>query len=137
MQNDSSQFKHGVVRVVSAIPFGKVMSYGQVALYLGLPRAARQVGWSLSKMGDAEDLAWWRVVNNQGRISIKGSQYTAEEQRALLIQEGVFIEDDFTLDIEKYRYLPEEELLKKWGLDTFYIETVSKKLPYSSFFPGR
>ena len=43
-----SKFKDGVIKVVNLIPYGKIVSYGQVALYLGLPRAARQVGWVLN-----------------------------------------------------------------------------------------
>ena len=66
-----SKFKEKVIEVVSLIPFGKVVSYGQVALYIGIPRAARQVGWMLNRMEGDVQIPWWRVVNNQGRISIK------------------------------------------------------------------
>ncbi len=82
------------------------MSYGQVALYVGAPRAAREVGWVLNKLTDIS-VPWWRVVNNKGRISIKGSQYSAMEQKALLMREGVKIRADLTFEIEKYRFKPE------------------------------
>src|SRR3990167_6767614 len=98
-----SKFKDGVVKVVSIVPYGKVVSYGQVALYIGIPRAARQVGWTLNMMEDIENIPWWRVVNNQGRISIKNSKYSAIDQRSFLGHEGIKIGDDFTFDVEKYR----------------------------------
>ena len=51
------------------IPYGRVVSYGQVAAYVGVPRGARQVGWTLRRLEDI-DIPWWRVINNEGRISI-------------------------------------------------------------------
>ena len=102
-----STFKNLVIDIVRKIPRGKVVSYGQVALYAGVPRAARQVGWILSRMEEKNPVPWWRVVNNAGRVSIKGSMYSANEQRALLESEGVDVGDDLMFDIEKYRYTPD------------------------------
>jgi methylated-DNA-protein-cysteine methyltransferase-like protein len=130
-----TKFKNSVVRVVNTVPFGKVVSYGQVALYLGIPRAAQQVGWTLNRLEGVESLPWWRVVSNQGRISIKGSRYSAEDQRRLLVKEGVEVNEDLAFDIEKYRYIPDSSMLEELGLDPFYISSISKKLPYSSYFP--
>ena len=48
---------------------------------------------------------WWRVLNNKGIVSIKGNwTATKELQRSLLIKEGVKVGEDYTLDIEKYRW---------------------------------
>lgn len=102
-------FKQSVLEQVKQIPYGKVASYGQIALYAGSPRAARQVGWILNKMEESEtSLPWWRVVNNSGRISIKGSAYTAIDQKLRLENEGIKIDNDFTFDIKKYRWLKEQ-----------------------------
>ena len=82
-------------------------SYGQVAAACRHPRAARQVGGILRGL-DIKDgkIPWWRVVNNQGVISIKGNwTATKELQRDLLIKEGVKVGKDFILDINKYRWL--------------------------------
>ena len=125
-----SQFKKVVVKVVSMIPKGRVVSYGQVALYVGVPRAARQVGWILNGLGGKTPVPWWRVVNNTGRISIKGSRYSANEQRDFLLNEGVKVERDFTFDIEKYRFVPDDAFIKKLELDAGYLEAVSDKIPY-------
>lgn len=115
------QFKEKVIKAVQLVPFGKVASYGQVALIAGVPRAARQVGWILRGLEEDVDsgkipLPWWRIVNNAGRISIKGCKYhDAQMQKELLEQEGVEISDKFEFEIEKYRYRPTIEEMKAFG----------------------
>lgn len=104
-------FFEKVYMVVRGIPVGHVMSYGQIALFLDMPRAAREVGWALSMIKPGDTVPWWRVVNGKGRISIKG-KYSAEEQRQFLIQEGIKVSNDFTFDIEKYRFVPSNKNLK-------------------------
>jgi methylated-DNA-protein-cysteine methyltransferase-like protein len=123
-----SKFTQRVIDVVSKIPRGRVVSYGQVAMYVGVPRAARQVGWILNRMTDVS-MPWWRVINNKGRISIKGSQYSADEQRRLLLKEGIDVKDDLTLDMEKYRFRPDGEFINKLQLDSGYLNTILKKIP--------
>lgn len=107
-----SAFQQAVLRVVQAIPHGKVMSYGQVATCVGAPRAARQVGWTMRSLDGAPDFPWWRVLNKSGRITIKGNLLSnARLQKELLEAEGVEVSDDFALDIRKYRFMPSHDLL--------------------------
>ena len=129
-----SIFKEKVHEVVKMIPVGKVVSYGQIACYVGTPRVAREVGWILNGLGEITNVPWWRVVNNSGRISIKGSSYSAEDQRRLLEKEGIKVNSDFTFDIEKYRFKADDNFLKKLSLDPFYIDMISSKLKFESFF---
>lgn len=131
----SSPFKEKVIEIVKKIPAGKVVSYGQVACYIGAPRAAREVGWILNGI-DTEKMQvpWWRVVNNSGRISIKGSEFSADDQKILLEKDGIEINSDFTFDIEKYRFKADEKFIKKLNLDPFYIDSISSKLSFRSFF---
>lgn len=99
-------FTTHVLEVVRKIPKGKVMSYGQVAAACGNPRAARAVGWTLRRLSLAEEtnIPWWRVINNQGVISIRGHWLPAHEiQRDLLRRDGVSVSEDFTVDLKKYR----------------------------------
>ncbi len=98
-------FQERVLACVCEVPYGKVVSYGQIAAAIGSPRAARQVGWILRSMETSAQMPWWRVINNAGRISIKGNLINdAARQRACLQSEGVAVAEDFTLDIEHYRY---------------------------------
>jgi methylated-DNA-protein-cysteine methyltransferase-like protein len=100
-----TEFQRSLLNVVRQIPPGRVMSYGQVALYMGLPRAARQVGWALRSLEGTPDFPWWRVVNNAGRITIRGNYINSREiQRRLLEDDGIEISDSFQFDIERYRF---------------------------------
>lgn len=119
-------FKDKVIQIVRMIPVGKVASYGQVSLYCGLPRAAREVGWTLK--ATEEDLPWWRVVNNSGRISIDGN-WNADKptQKKLLEGEGVIVNEDFTFDIKEYRWKISEEEVKKLQLPDEIIDRIIEK----------
>lgn len=96
-----SFFDH-VYRVVALIPRGRVATYGQIAAYLGNPRAARTVGWALSSMPDGLNLPWHRVVNSQGRISGPAGAHRAREQRWLLEEEGITFDESGSIDLEMY-----------------------------------
>lgn len=119
-------FKDKVIQIVCSVPRGKVVSYGQVAAYAGLPRVAREVGWVMSELGEVTP--WWRVVNNKGYISIRGNLTADKERQAsLLILEGVPVDEDFRLPIEDYRFKPNEAQLKEFHLDRSYIQTLISK----------
>lgn len=123
-----SPFKEKVIKVVRLVPYGKVVSYGQVAAYVGVPRAARQVGWILRGIESSIDLPWWRVINNSGRISIDGNLYNDKHvQKRLLESEGIVINKDFTLDIGLYRFIADDKLLRKLHLEESYIQELHKK----------
>ena len=89
------------------MPKGRVVSYGQVAAVAGSPRAARQVGGILRALDITDKkVPWWRVVNNLGIISIKGNwTATKDMQKNLLIKEGINVNSNFSLDINKYRWI--------------------------------
>jgi len=102
-------FNEQVYTLVRAIPPGKVLNYGRVAELLGVPHGARSVGWALSALkhtAKGEAVPWHRVVNAQGRVSIKGSPEAALEQRARLEAEGVVFDDYDALDMGKYLWDP-------------------------------
>jgi alkylated DNA nucleotide flippase Atl1 len=57
-------FASKVLDVVDSIPAGRVMSYGDIAEYLGAGKGPRQVGRVMSVYGGA--VAWWRVIHSDG-----------------------------------------------------------------------
>lgn len=122
-----SKFKDQVIKVVGLIPYGQVASYGQVALMVGVPRAAIQVGYILMTSSAKYNLPWWRVVNNAGRISIKNSDYSPDMQCQLLQSEGVYVTKQLTLDIEKYRFRPSNAFIAKLELPVEYIFLINQK----------
>jgi len=97
-------FFEKVYILVRMIPEGKVASYGQIAAYLGHPRAARTVGWALHGIPEGSDVPWQRVINAVGRITISNVEYSASLQRHLLEEEGVVFGDDERVDMRVYRW---------------------------------
>lgn len=95
-----------VYKVVAQIPYGRVMSYGQIAAFLGRPREARIVGWALRTC--PEELPWQRVVMADG--SVTGGDWE-EARRELLAQEGVEFLCDGRVDMASYRWTPEPSAL--------------------------
>ena len=71
--------------IVSAIPAGSVLAYGEVAARAGLPGRARLVGRILAE--DGADLPWHRVLRADGTCA----PHIATEQRERLRTEGVFL----------------------------------------------
>lgn len=125
-----SEFKKKVIKTVSLVPYSKVASYGQVALIIGFPRGARQVGWILnSTEGNSNvNIPWWRIVNNKGKISIKGTKYNDSRlQKKLLISEGLDVDDNLEFDIERYRWRPKKEDLLGLSLEDEYVQMVIEK----------
>ena len=100
-----TSFHQRVVAIIKKIPKGKVATYGQIAALAGSPRAVRQVVRILHSSSQKEQLPWHRVVNRQGRISLKpGSGY--EIQKALLKEEGVTFGSSDDIDFERYLWSP-------------------------------
>jgi methylated-DNA-protein-cysteine methyltransferase-like protein len=87
-------FRARVYAVVSMIPVGRVMGYGHVAVALGAPRAARQVGWALAALALDTDVPWQRVIRSSGALAFQGDPWRGDRQRALLVAEGVEFEGD-------------------------------------------
>jgi methylated-DNA-protein-cysteine methyltransferase-like protein len=79
-------FADDVRKVISALPPGDVVTYGEVAALAGRPGAARGVGAILSSSGGS--LPWWRVVNAHGRL-VPGHE---REHARRLKAEGVTVE---------------------------------------------
>ena len=102
-------FNEQVYALVRAIPPGKVLSYGRVAELLGVPHGARAVGWALSALKHRRTrppVPWHRVINAQGRVSIKGAPEAAFEQRLRLETEGVTFDEYDTVDLSRHLWTP-------------------------------
>ena len=97
-------FHQRIIEAVKKIPRGKVATYGLIAAVAGNPRGARQVVRALHTSSEKEDLPWHRVVNREGRISLKpGRGY--ELQIALLEEEGVTFSRDDTIDLKRFLWV--------------------------------
>ncbi|GAA5315795.1 MAG: MGMT family protein [Candidatus Pelagadaptatus aseana] len=96
-------FTERVVRLIRAIPAGRVASYGDIAAAAESPRAARQVVRILHAMSGKHQLPWWRVVNKAGAISLAEGD-GAELQRQRLLDEGVEVDESGRIQsLSRYR----------------------------------
>lgn len=87
MGEPTRSFEEAVHAVVSAVPAGEVVTYGEVAAEAGRPGAARAVGRIMATSDGA--LPWWRVVAADGRL-VPGHE---AEHRRRLRAEGVDVGD--------------------------------------------
>lgn len=112
-EGSAGSFRERVLAIVSAVPRGRVVTYGQVAGLAGRPRAAREVGWIAH--GGAHGLPWHRVVNRAGGLAI-GYTGGRRGHRAALEAEGVRVSEDYTVDLARYQWHPDERALARIGL---------------------
>lgn len=98
-------FTAQVIEIISSIPEGKVMTYGQVARTAGSPRAARQVVRILHSMSSKHRLPWHRVINAQGKIALQDDE-SFFLQKMALEAEDVDVSEDGRIDLSLYRYEP-------------------------------
>ena len=90
-------FFEQVYIILAQIPYGRVVSYGQIARLMGYPRSARQVGRAMRCC--PEHLPWQRVVMADG--SVAGGMYV-DIRRARLVDEGVTFLPDGRVDMKKH-----------------------------------
>lgn len=94
--------------VVKKIPRGFVATYGQVAAQAGFPKQPRLAGYAMHSLPPGAKVAWYRVINAQGRISFPPRSDTWREQKKRLEAEGVtFIGG--RIDLERYRWRPRSQ----------------------------
>ena len=100
-------FKNRVYDLVAQIPYGKVITYGDIAALCGQAHAARIVG-GLAHFGPTE-LPWHRVVNRHGGLA-SGYYGGKQGHKKALESEGLQVSDDFLIvDFEEYRWHPETQ----------------------------
>lgn len=94
---------------VKRIPRGKVATYGQIAALVGMPRHARQAGFALAATPANMKIPWHRVINAQGRISLRTKHWDSGSdklQRILLEAEGVSFDSSGRMDLKRFRWQP-------------------------------
>ena len=100
-----TDFTRQIIGAVRRIPYGKVATYGQIALLAGNHQAARQVVRVLHTCSRKEGLPWHRVINGRGKIALHPG-CGAEEQQDLLEEEGVVIGMGGRIDLDRFLWHP-------------------------------
>jgi methylated-DNA-protein-cysteine methyltransferase-like protein len=83
-----------------------VATYAQVAALAGNHLAARQVVRVLHASSAKDRLPWHRVINSRGGISLRRGR-GFEEQRRMLLKEGVTVSRSGRIALEEFRWEPE------------------------------
>jgi methylated-DNA-protein-cysteine methyltransferase related protein len=92
-----------IYAVVRRIPAGKVATYGQVAELAGLERHARMAGYALHALPDHTTVPWHRVINAQGRLSLRADgEGSVLRQRFLLEEEGVVFDLSGRVSLKRF-----------------------------------
>ena len=103
-----------VYDIVRQVPRGKVTTYGDVAQLVGQGCDARVVGYAMAACPD--DVPWQRVINSQGKISLRPGG-GAERQRQLLEDEDVEFDPRGRVDLDVYSWAgPSQEWRQAHGL---------------------
>ncbi len=96
-----TEFTSNVLKIIQDIPFGYVMTYGQIAAYAGNPRGARQVSRILHSMTEKHQLPWHRVINSKGGISLTGEPGFIQGE--MLASEGIEVINK-KINLKKHQY---------------------------------
>lgn len=105
----SSDAYKRIYAAVKKVPRGKVATYGQIAALAGMPRHARQVGYALHSLPAGSKLPWHRIINSQGKISLRGLDGSDDWQRILLEEEGVEFGVSSRINLKKHQWQPPEK----------------------------
>jgi len=95
--NSATDFQRKVLVETARIPYGQVRTYGQVAIGIGRPRAARAVGGALAHNPIGIIIPCHRVVAHDGRLHGFSSPHGISTKAALLEHEGLSIEGERVL----------------------------------------
>jgi methylated-DNA-protein-cysteine methyltransferase related protein len=116
-----------VYRAVQLIPAGRCTSYGHIALLLGSPQRARQVGVCLQHLPrydpaqperhayNSENVPWQRVLNVRGGVSARGDGGLGAQRQVERLQgEGVTVAErgngtaEHCVDLQAFGWFPSE-----------------------------
>lgn len=102
-----------MLAIVRAVPKGRVVTYGQVALLAGRRHSAREVGWIAHAGGDG--IPWQRVVNRFGGLA-RGYTGGREGHRRALRRDGVAVGTGFRVNLKRYLWWPDARVRRRLGL---------------------
>ncbi|MBI5713300.1 MAG: MGMT family protein [Chloroflexi bacterium] len=113
------EFNSKVWEIVRKIPRGKVTSYGRIAAMIATPNGmtlkeyegvgARWVGSAMAQCPD--DVPWQRVINSQGKISIRKNSDGHLLQKKLLEDEGIEFDLKDRIDLSRYGWNADQPTL--------------------------
>jgi O-6-methylguanine DNA methyltransferase len=99
--NSRNDIRNKVYSFLTTVPRGRVVTYGQIALYLGNIRLSRVVGNILHCNPDGDKYPCYKVVNREGKLTPNYVFGGIEIQKQRLEAEGIEV-IDYRVDLKKY-----------------------------------
>lgn len=109
MKPETLNFFDKVYEVARLVPFGRVTSYGAIAIYLGAARSARMVGYAMNG-SHGKDVPAHRVVNRKGLLTGKHHFDGTNLMQQLLENEGIEVIDNQIQNFDTVFWNPSKEL---------------------------
>ncbi|MBU2950754.1 MGMT family protein [Tamlana agarivorans] len=110
MKPETLNFFERVYEVAKQIPYGRVTSYGAIAVYLGVERGARMVGYAMNN-AHGKDVPAHRVVNRKGLLTGKHHFEGTNLMQQLLESEGVEVVENQIQNFDYVFWNPSDALL--------------------------
>lgn len=96
-----TEFEKNVYEYLQTVPDGKVVTYKQVAIGIGNPKAARAVGNALHNNPDTDKYPCFKVVSAKGKLANNFS-LGIEVQKKRLKESGVQV-SNYSVNLKKYQ----------------------------------
>lgn len=96
--------KEKVYEFLTTVPKGRVVTYGQIAEYLGNKKLARVVGNILHNNPDGDKYPCYKVVDYKGNLSKSYAFGGMEKQRERLENDGIRV-TKYRVDLDKYKFI--------------------------------
>lgn len=94
--------KQKVYEFLRTIPKGKVVTYGQIAEYLGNKKMARVVGNILHNNPNQNKYPCYKVIDSKGNLSKHFAFGGIDKQKEKLETEGIVV-NNYQVDLNKYK----------------------------------
>ena len=95
--------KEKIYNYLKIIPKGKVVTYGQIAKYLGNKNLSRIVGNILHNNPDPINCPCYKVVNSKGHLANNFGDGGIEVQKSRLEKDGIEV-INYRVDLNKYQF---------------------------------
>ena len=118
-----------IYAVTRQIPKGQVATYGQIGLVADVP-SARMVGRAMAILPPRSKVPWHRVLNSQGKISLRSEGGGEAEQQRRLRAEGVLFDGRGRVDFAEVGWTgPSWQWLEREGYDVEMLALKSQRQP--------
>lgn len=93
-----------IYSLVRQVPYGRVTTYGKIGRQVDCN--ARTVGFALAALPENSDVPWQRIINAQGKVSLRSDREGNLLQQILLEKEGIYFQRSGKIDLDKFLWNP-------------------------------